>query len=100
MFTRGTQADLVDSTETADTGVGASDSSSEDDDEPPTVEATDEARKEVAFNFFKEFVEDPLTATALVQALRKSKFAFPVGQGITMKCGEDFIKAEVSKRLK
>ena len=40
------------------------------------------------------------TATALIQALRKSKFTFPVGQGVTKKCGDDFIKAEVSKTAK
>ena len=76
MFTRGTQADLVDSTETADTGVGASDSSSEDDDEPSTEEAADEAREKVAFKLSKEFFADPLTATALIQVLRKCKFVF------------------------
>ena len=66
----------------------------------PTVEAIEKARKQITFNFFKEVVEDPLTATALIQAIRKSKFAFPVGQGVTKKCGDDFIKAEVSKTAK
>ena len=36
----------------------------------------------------------------MIQALRKSKFAFPVGQGITKRCGDDFIKTEVSKTAK
>ena len=75
--------------------VGASDSSSKDDDEPPTDEATDEARDKVAFKLTKEILADPLTATALVQALKKLGFEFPVGQGVTKKCGVDFIKVEI-----
>ena len=102
ILTEKTQADPMEPTEieTANSYTGASDSSSSEDDEPPTEEAVDEARKKVAFEFFKEFVADHRTATALIQALRKSKFAFPVGQGVTKKCGEDFITTEIPKTAK
>ena len=102
ILTEKTQADPMEPTEieTANSYTGASDSSSSEDDEPPTEEAVDEARKKVAFEFFKEFVADHRTATALIQALRKSKFAFPVDQGVTKKCGEDFIKTEIPKTAK
>ena len=74
VLTKGTQADPTDSTEieTANTGAGASDSSSEEDNKPPTEEAVDEARKKVAFDFFKEFIADHRTATAMIQALKKT----------------------------
>ena len=95
VFSRGTQTDLPEPR--AEPVVGESDSSSEDDDEPPADGATDEARDKVAFKLTKEIHADTLTATALVQALKKLGFEFPVGQGVTKKCGVDFIKVEVPK---
>ncbi len=38
-----------------------------------------------------------MTAKALVQALKKLGFEFPVVQGVTKNCGVDFIKVEVPK---
>ena len=80
--------------------MGTPDSSSEEDDEPPTGKVVEEAQKEVAFDFFKEFVKDYQTGTALVQALRKTKFAFPAGRGVTKRCGEDFLTTKIPRAAK
>ena len=54
----------------------------------------------VVYNLNKILVEDPKAATALVQALAKSKFEFHVGRGITKKCGEDYFNVEIPKEAK
>ena len=87
-------------TEIASPDAGSTDSSSEEDDEPPTDKAIEEAQKKVAFEFFREFMENHKTGTALVQALKKTKFSFPVSRGVTKRCGEDFFAAEIPKEAK
>ena len=50
--------------------------------------------------FAQEIMANPKTATALVQALRKIKFEFPVDYGARKRCGVDFIKVEVPRNAK
>ena len=65
----------VDTSElTSDTGMGTSESSSEDEAEPPHKEAAKTARKLVVFNATQTLMENPETATAFFQALIKNKF--------------------------
>ena len=73
--------------------------SSGDNDEPPK-EVTDDAREKVVCKFAQEIMANPKTATALVQALRKIKFEFPVDYGARKRCGVDFIKVEVPRNAK
>ena len=95
--TTSTQVEASDTA--ADTGMGTSDSSSEDD-EPPNEEAAKTARKLVVFNATQQLVEDPGTATALLQALAKFRFQFKTAKGIKKTCGEDFFNLDIPKDAK
>ena len=94
MCTTATQVEVSDTA--ADTGVGTSDSSSEED-EPPTEEATKRVRELVVYNATKQMVEDPETATAFLQALAKFRFEFQKAKGIKKICGEGFFNVEIPK---
>ena len=95
-----TVATQVEASDTAvDTGVGTSDSSSEDE-EPPAEEATKRAREIVVYNVNKIMVEDPETATAFLQALAKFKFEFHTAKGIKKTCGEDYFNVEIPREAK
>ena len=80
--------------------MGTSESSSEDDDEPPTEEAVKSARQLVVFNANQELGTDTETATALLQALVKTKFKFRTANGTEKTCGVDFIKQNITRTAK
>ena len=53
------------------------------------------ARDNVAFKLTQEIHSDIVTTTALIQALQRLGFEFPVGNGVIKKCGVDFLTMEV-----
>ena len=76
-----------------------SDSPSEDESHPNT-ETVNAARKLVVFNINQQLMENAGTSTALLQALKKSKFKFNTPEGITKTCGVDFMDIDIPKEAR
>ena len=83
-----------------DTGMGSSESTSEEDEAPPTVEATRIARQLVVFEANQTINSDLETAVALFQSLVKSKHKFKKADGTEMTCGVDYLNVNISKDAK
>ena len=54
----------------------------------------------MAFQLAQVITANPDTATAMVQALQKSKFEIPMENGTTKRCGVDFLKIAVPNKAK
>ena len=83
-----------------DTGIGSTESSTEDDDEPPTDETAKAARQLLMFNATQFLSADLETTVAFFQSLAKSKHSFKAADGTKRTCGVDFLNLNITKDAK
>ena len=86
----------METTNLTDSGSEHSESS-EEDDAQPSKEETDASWEVVAYKLLREISANPDTATALIQALKSTKFEIPMDNGTSRRCVVDFMNIEIPK---